>query len=67
MKELAQLLNDMRDAGVILNYALFGAVAQMRYTEPVATLDANVLVAVPSPERGRERLDETDRIPRRPA
>lgn len=48
MKALAQLLNDMRSAGVIDDYALFGAVAQMRYTEPVATLDADVLVAVPS-------------------
>lgn len=51
MRELAQLLNDMREAGIISNYALFGAVAQMRYTEPVATLDADVLVAVPSPQR----------------
>ena len=41
----------MRDAGVITDYALFGAAAQMRYTEAVATLDADVLVAVPSPER----------------
>ena len=46
MKELAQLLNEMQQAGVIKNYALFGAVAQMRYTEAVATLDADVLVAV---------------------
>lgn len=37
--------------GVVSNYALFGAAAQIRYTEPVATLDADVLVAVPSPER----------------
>ena len=51
MKEIATVLNAMRDAGVILDYALFGAVAQMRYTEPVATFDAAVLVAVPSPER----------------
>jgi hypothetical protein len=51
MKELARLLNDMRAAGVIQDYALFGAVAQMRYTEPVATLDADVLVARPAPER----------------
>lgn len=51
MKELATLLNAMREAGVILNYAMFGAVAQMRYTEPVATFDADVLVAVPEPER----------------
>ncbi len=41
----------MCSAGVILDYALFGAAAQMRSTEPVATLDADVLVAVPSPDR----------------
>jgi hypothetical protein len=51
VKELAQLLNEMRSSGVIRDYALFGAVAQMRYTEPVATLDADVLVAVPAPDR----------------
>jgi hypothetical protein len=51
VKALAQLLNEMRAAGVILNYALFGATAQMRYTEPVATLDADVLVDVSSPDR----------------
>jgi hypothetical protein len=50
MREVAQLLNAMRDAGVIQEYALFGAIAQMRYTEPVATLDADVLVAVPEPQ-----------------
>jgi hypothetical protein len=50
MKQVAELLNAMRDAGVISDYALFGAIAQMRYTEPVATLDADVLVAVPSPQ-----------------
>src|SRR3990172_702733 len=50
MKEVAQLLNEMRASGVIIDYALFGAAAQMRYTEPVATLDADVLVALPSPE-----------------
>lgn len=50
MKEVAHLLNEMRDSGVIIDYALFGAAAQMRYTEPVATLDADVLVALPLPE-----------------
>ncbi len=50
MKEVAELLNAMRDAGVINGYALFGAIAQMRYTGPVATLDADVLVALPSPQ-----------------
>ena len=51
MKAVALLLNEMCARGVIQNYALFGAVAQMRYTEPVATLDADVLVAVPHPDR----------------
>lgn len=48
---MAQVLNDMRAAGVIQDYAVFGAVAQMRYTDPVATIDVDVLVAVPGPER----------------
>jgi hypothetical protein len=50
MREVAQLLNEMRAEGAITEYALFGAVAQMRYTEPVATLDADVLVVLPSAE-----------------
>ena len=41
----------MRSAGVVQEYALFGAIAQMRYTEPVATVDADVLVVVPQPDR----------------
>ncbi len=44
MKKVAKLLEDLKASGIIRDYALFGAVAQMRYTEPVATLDADVLV-----------------------
>ena len=51
MREVALLLNEMLEAGVIRDYALFGAAAQMRYTEPVATLDADVLVGPPSSDR----------------
>lgn len=51
MKEIARLLNDMLEAGVITDYALFGALAQIRYTEPVATLDADVLVGVPQADK----------------
>ncbi len=47
MERVAKLLNSMVDAGVITNYAVFGAVAQMRYTEAVVTLDADILIAVP--------------------
>lgn len=50
VKEVAELLNGMRAAGVIRDYALFGAAAQMRYTEAVATLDADVLVATATPD-----------------
>jgi hypothetical protein len=46
MQEVARLLNEMIRVGLITDYAVFGAVAQMRYTEAVATLDADVLVAV---------------------
>jgi len=41
----------MRELGVLIDYALFGPLAQMRYTEPLATLDADVLVAVPAQDR----------------
>lgn len=51
MKEVAELLNGMREAGVIRNYALFGAVAQMRYTDSVVTVDVDVLVDLPDMER----------------
>lgn len=51
MKEVAKLVNAMRGAGVVTDYALLGAAAQMRYTEAVATFDADVLIALPSPER----------------
>lgn len=51
MKDAAKLLNDMVTNKVISDYAVFGAIAQMRYTEAVATLDADILVAVPDPDR----------------
>jgi hypothetical protein len=50
MRRVADLLNDLVDAGVLRSYAVFGAVAQMRYTEAVVTMDADVLVAVPKPD-----------------
>jgi hypothetical protein len=50
MRRVAELMNEMLQAGVVLDYAVFGAVAQMRYTEAVATLDADILVKVTNPE-----------------
>jgi hypothetical protein len=50
MERVARLLAEMTEAGVVKAYAVFGAVAQMRYTEAVATLDADVLVAPSEPD-----------------
>lgn len=49
MRELAKLLNELKEAGVVDSCALFGALAQMRYTPAVATFDADVLVGLPGP------------------
>jgi hypothetical protein len=51
VQQVAQLLNEMQAAGVIQNYALFGAIAQMRYTEPVVSLDVDVLVGLAPADR----------------
>ena len=44
MKEIAELLNQMCQQGIIKTYAVFGAVAQMRYTEAVVTMDMDILI-----------------------
>lgn len=51
MDKVAGLLNEMVVQGIIADYAVFGAVAQMRYTEAVVTLDADILVAVPESDK----------------
>ena len=51
MREVASLLNDMVEARIIDSYALFGAVAQMRYTQAVATMDADVLIVTLEADR----------------
>jgi len=51
MDKVAILLNEMVEQGIIADYAVFGAVAQMRYTEAVVTLDADILVAVTEPDK----------------
>jgi hypothetical protein len=58
MDKVAGLLNEMVVQGIIADYAVFDAVAQMRYTEAVVTLDADILVAVPEPDK----LDVLDPI-----
>ena len=47
MQEVVEVLNAMLKEEIITHYAVFGAVAQMRYTEAVVTLDADILIALP--------------------
>jgi len=47
MKAVARLLNDMLSTNIVKDYAVFGSVAQMRYTEAVVTMDAAVLIVTP--------------------
>lgn len=61
MKAIIELLNEMKKSGVVRDYALFGAMAQMRYTEPVATMDADVLVLL-GPDVGLDALGPIYRI-----
>ena len=51
MREVAELLNELGEATLIRNYALFGAMAQVRYTEAVSTFDVDVLVDLADTER----------------
>ena len=51
MREVASLLNDMVEARIIHSYAVFGAVAQMRYTQAAATMDADVLIVTLEADR----------------
>jgi len=46
MQELVELLDEMLRANVVQSYAVFGALAQMRYTEAVVTMDADILIGV---------------------
>jgi len=42
LSEIFAAANSLRDAGVIVEYALGGALAAIRYTEPFTTYDADV-------------------------
>jgi hypothetical protein len=46
IKEAILVVNEMRDAGVIGQYAIGGAVGATFYLEPVRTLDVDIFVAL---------------------
>jgi len=51
MKDALELINRMQASGVILRYAIGGAVGATLYLEPAAMLDVDVFVSLPA-DRG---------------
>ena len=47
MAEAFRVLNEMKAAGVVEDYAIAGAMALVFWTEPVATFDLDVLIFMP--------------------
>jgi len=50
MKEMLQVINKMRDAGVITNYAIGGAIGALYYLEAVSTIDVDIFTSFDEPE-----------------
>ena len=50
MEQTIAVLNQMKEDGVILNYALGGAVAALFYMEPIETHDLDVFISLPPKE-----------------
>jgi len=52
MKKTLQYLNNMREAGVIGNYAVGGAMAAAFFIDPIPTFDLDVFVVLPQDASG---------------
>ena len=52
IKEAIQMINRMREAGIIDRYAIGGAVGATFYLEPVRTIDVDIFIAFPAIEPG---------------
>jgi hypothetical protein len=48
LKDVFRVLNEMRDTGVIAEYAIGGATAVLFYVEPTRTYDVDVFMTYPS-------------------
>ncbi len=48
LKDVFRVLNDMRDDGIVTDYAIGGATAVLFYAEPTRTYDVDVFVRLPS-------------------
>ncbi len=50
LADVFRVLNDMKTAGVVEDYALGGAMAVLFYAEPTRTYDLDVFVVLPGPD-----------------
>lgn len=57
MERTLKVLNAMRGEGVILDYALGGAVAALFYIEPIETHDLDIFVSLPETKESLLSLD----------
>jgi hypothetical protein len=61
MEQTIKVLNAMQGEGVILDYALGGAVAALFYMEPIETHDLDVFISLPETEGPLLSLDSVYR------
>ena len=57
VRDALQVLNSMKQEGIIEDYAVAGAMAILFWTEPVPTFDLDVLVFLPGPDQPIVSLD----------
>lgn len=55
MKNTLQVLNELKEKGLIIDYAIGGAIAALRWTEPFFTEDLDVFIVVEQ-EAGKKGL-----------
>jgi hypothetical protein len=58
MERTIKVLNDMKREGIVLDYAIGGAVAALFYIEPIETHDLDVFISVPETTRPLVSLDD---------
>ena len=57
MKETLQVLNDLKEEGILQEYALGGATALLFYAEPMLTFDVDVFVYLPGKQDLKTLVD----------
>ncbi len=57
MERTIQILNDMKQAQVIEDYAIGGAIGALFYIEPIETHDLDIFAALPESDSGLVTLD----------